>query len=381
MKKTVSFLLSILIVFPLTIVSYAENEVSVSAKSAVVVCADTLEVVYSKNMNEKLPMASTTKIMTSILALEYGASEDYITVTDEMVKIEGTSMGLRGGDSVSLKTLVKGMLLASGNDSANSVACIVGGNIPDFVSMMNAKAKEIGMNSTSFETPSGLDGENHYSTAYDMALLGAYAINNPEFRSICSSAKEVVYYGNPPYRRTMSNHNKLLSYCDGAFGIKTGFTKRSGRCLVSAVERDGKTLVAVTLNDPNDWDDHMKMYDYSFKKVNSQELTEDLFDIKLPVVGGEKSSIEVEFVGTFAVTTISENYQYTDRIYLKQFEYAPIEKGEIVGYIEFYDTNGKKIAELPICASESVEAVSSQISEKNDDKKKNIFERIIEFFR
>ncbi len=298
-------------------------------------------------------MASTTKIMTAILALEYGADDEYLTVTEDMIAVEGTSMGLKDGDFVSLKSLVKGMLLKSGNDAANAVANIVGGDIPSFVSMMNEKAKEIGMNSTSFETPSGLDGENHYSTAFDMAILGAYAIKNPEFRSICSAESMVVYYGNPPYRRVLTNHNKLLSMYDGAFGIKTGFTKKSGRCLVSAVEKDGKTLVAVTLNAPDDWDDHIKMYDYAFEKVNSVKLDTETRKIKLKIVGGTKNEISVKVAEIPTVTTAVDNLKYSTEIYIKQFEYAPIEKGEIAGKIVYY-ANNVVLAEIDLIANESV---------------------------
>lgn len=298
-------------------------------------------------------MASTTKIMTAIIALECGADDNYITVTEDMIAVEGTSMGLKDGDSVSLKTLVKGMLLKSGNDAANAVANIIGGNIPTFVKMMNEKAKEIGMYSTSFETPSGLDGENHYSTAFDMALLGAYAIKNPEFCSICSAESMVVYYGSPPYRRVLTNHNKLLSMYDGAFGVKTGFTKKSGRCLVSSAQKDGKTLVAVTLNAPDDWNDHIKMYDYAFQKVSSAKLTTEMQHIKLEIVGGTKNEISVNVAKVPTVTSLKKSFKYSTEIFIKQFEYAPVEKGQIVGKIVYY-ANNIRLAETDIIADESV---------------------------
>lgn len=354
LKKIFSVVCVFILIFNICIFqSFAESQPDVSAKSAVVICAETGEVVYSKNMNECLSMASTTKIMTAILALEYGADDEYITVTEDMIAVEGTSMGLQDGDSVSLKTLVKGMLLKSGNDAANAVANIVGGDIPSFVKMMNEKAKEIGMHSTSFETPSGLDGENHYSTAFDMAILGAYAIKNPEFRSICSAESMVVYYGSPPYRRILTNHNKLLSMYEGAFGIKTGFTKKSGRCLVSAVEKDGKTLIAVTLSAPDDWDDHIKMYDYAFEKVSSVNLEVQTQNVKLKIAGGTKSEISVNTAEIPTVTTTMSNLRYSTEIFIKQFEYAPVKKGEIVGKIVYY-ANNVVLAETDLIANESV---------------------------
>ena len=359
MRKIISVILTLVLLFTLSTFASAENSLEISAISAVVISADTCEVVYSKNMNEPLPMASTTKIMSSVIALEYGAVDEMQKVTTDMIAVEGSSIGLIDGDNVSLKTLVKGMLLESGNDAANAVAHIVGGNIPDFVKMMNNKAKEIGMYSTSFETPSGLDGKNHYSTAFDMAILGAYAIKNPEFRSICEDENDVVYFGNPPYRRVFTNHNKLLSLYDGAFGIKTGFTKKSGRCLVSAVCKDGKTLVAVTLNAPDDWNDHIKMYDYAFEKVNTIEIIEDLSDIKLKIVGGTKNYIDVELLTIPQYTIVKNNFEYIDKIFIKQFEYAPINKGDIVGKVEFYHNN-IKIYDVPICASETVDILSKK---------------------
>lgn len=354
MKKIFSVFCVLILLFNICIFeSFAESQLDISARSAVVICAETGEVVYSKNMSESLSMASTTKIMTAILALEYGADDKYITVTEDMIAVEGTSMGLQDGDSVSLKTLVKGMLLKSGNDAANAVANIVGGDIPSFVKMMNEKAKDIGMYSTSFETPSGLDGENHYSTAFDMAILGAYAIKNPEFRSICSAESMVVYYGLPPYRRLLTNHNKLLSMYEGAFGIKTGFTKKSGRCLVSAVEKDGKTLVAVTLNAPDDWNDHVKMYDYAFEKVNSVKLHAEIQNIKLKIVGGTKKEITVKTAEIPTITATVSNLKYSTEIFIKQFEYAPVEVGEVVGKIVYY-ANNAVIAETELTANESV---------------------------
>ena len=353
MKNIISIFLVIALLFNSGMVVCAQNQLEISAKSAVVISADTCEVVYSKNLNERLSMASTTKIMTAILALEYGASDKMQKVTTDMISVEGSSVGLLDSDEISLKTLVKGMLLESGNDAANATAYIVGGSIPHFVDMMNNKAKEIGMNSTAFETPSGLDGKNHYSTAFDMAILGAYAIKNPEFRSICADKSDVVYYGNPPYRRVFTNHNKLLELYDGTFGIKTGFTKKSGRCLVSAVEKDGKTLVAVTLNAPDDWNDHIKMYDYAFERVFSHQLTDSLTSIKLKVVGGVKNVINVEPLSSVEYTTIASQLNYDSKIYIEQFVYAPIYKGDIVGKIEFY--SGKtKLGEVPVCAKETV---------------------------
>ena len=360
--------------------AFAEDGLSISAKSAVVMCADTLEVVYSKNSDQKLPMASTTKIMSTVLALEHGASDSMFTVTEDMVKVEGTSMGLMAGDSVSLKTLVKGMLLESGNDAANAAAIAVAGSIESFVSLMNEKAAQIGMKSTSFETPSGLDGENHYSTAYDMALLACYALKKPEFKAICSAEKMAVYYGSPPYRRILTNHNKLLNMLEGTYGVKTGFTKKSGRCLVSAVSRDGKNLVAVTLNAPDDWNDHIKLYDYCFERVYAVSLYEDTDDLKLPVVGGKASFTNVEPNSIPSITSTIPDAVYTDKIYLEKFLYAPVKKGDIVGYIEFFSKDGRLLGRSELCAVDTVEV--SEIKKTEEKSRfKGFLDKIKDFFR
>lgn len=374
--KKLFFTFAILILFLTSLVSsYAVEVPDISAKSAVVICADTGEVVFEKDAYQKMPMASTTKIMTSVLALEFGADEHFLTVTDEMVSVEGSSIGLLPDDKISLKTLVKGMLLESGNDAANSVAHIIGGSTPEFVAIMNSKAKEIGMNSTSFETPSGLDGENHYSTAFDMALLGAYAIKNPEFKQICSSKEQVVFYGNDPCRRVFTNNNKLLDTYDGIFGIKTGFTKKSGRCLVSAVERDNKTLIAVTLNAPDDWNDHKKMYDYSFENVHVIDLSCDLQDLSVKIIAGTEDVVSLYPSSNPIITSINEDFDYESKIFIKQFEYAPVKKGDILGFIEFYDENGKLIATTDICANKSVD-IKIHKSEKD-----SLLKKFIDLFR
>ena len=329
--------------------AYAQD-ISVSAKAAVLVIADTGEVIYEKNAYEKLPMASTTKIMTSLLALESGERRKTIKVTDEMVAVEGTSMGLKADDTVSVENLVYGMLLQSGNDAANVTASVLSKG-KSFSDMMNERAKEIGMANTNFVTPSGLDSKDHYSCAYDMALLAAEALKNPEFKHICSKTNATISYGNPPYLRTLSNHNRLLRECEGCVGVKTGFTKKSGRCLVSAVERNGSLLIAVTLNAPNDWNDHKRLYDYGFAKVQTKTLSYDLSDYEFKVVGGEKDSISVKLMNNPTVTVKEDNIEA--KVFIEHFEYAPVKKGDTVGYVRYFYKD-KIIEEVPVITTEAV---------------------------
>ncbi|MBQ9139847.1 MAG: D-alanyl-D-alanine carboxypeptidase, partial [Ruminococcus sp.] len=200
--------------------AYAEN-IEVSAKAAVVVSADTGEIVYSKNSGEKLPMASTTKIMSALLCLESGDLYEPFTVDSEAIKVEGSSMGLQEGDIVTKYALACGMLLPSGNDGANAAAVEIAGSMEGFAELMNDRAQKLGLTKTYFVTPSGLEGEGHGSSAEDMAILAAEALKNDLFREICSSETIKLEYGNPHYTRWLKNTNKLLSMYDGTYGVKT----------------------------------------------------------------------------------------------------------------------------------------------------------------
>ena len=339
--------------------SFKVGAISTSARAAIVISGDTGEVIYSQNAQEKLPMASTTKIMTALILCEQGDMEKVITVTDQMVRVEGTSMGLLAGDKVSYKALLYGMLLASGNDAANVTAYALGGTIDGFVKMMNTKAKELGLSNTHFETPSGLDGDEHYTTAYDLAMLAKVCMENPLFYEAASSKSATLEYGNPPYRRTLTNHNKLLKTYDGAVGVKTGFTKKSGRCLVSCAERDGKRIIAVTLKDPDDWRDHTNLLDYGFSQVKTVEISPSEKEYEIPVVSAVSESLKVN-VDDFSVNTLDDK-GFSYEINLPAFVYAPIKKGEVIGNITYYK-NDVMIESREIKATESVE---SKVPEKD----------------
>lgn len=229
----------------------------VSATAAVLMDADMGQVLYEKNGDRQMLIASTTKIMTALVVLEHAAPDDVITVTPDHMA-EGSSMYLRAGETVRVEELLYGLLLCSGNDAALALIECAGGLTP-FVAMMNEKAAALGMAHTSFANPNGLDADGHYSTARDMAVLAAAAVENPTFRRICSSRSVTIG------QRTMENHNRLLRQVEGCVGLKTGYTRAAGRTLVSCTERDGCRLVAVTLQDGNDWADHAALYDYGFR--------------------------------------------------------------------------------------------------------------------
>lgn len=336
----------------------AEKPQDLSAQAYVLLSADTGEVLAVKNAHERHSMASTTKIMTALVALESGCPEQQIKVTSDMVRVEGTSIGLLPEDLITVRTLVSGMLLESGNDAANVTAYAVAGSQEKFLDLMNQKAAAIGMQNTHFETVSGLDSENHYSTAYDMAILGAAALRNTEFRRICGQKSERVLYGNPPYARTLSNHNRLLSEYPGAIGIKTGFTKKSGRCLVSAAERDGVTLVAVTLRAPNDWADHRKLLDYGFSVMQTREYSDFVKDISVPVVGGSAPRVPARLYSPAVLPVADASAELQVEVYVQPFLYAPVCAGIPVG-IAVYKLDGKIVREIPLVAAEDIECTTT----------------------
>lgn len=367
MKKCLSLFLAVVLIIPLFAVeAKGLDRDALSAECAALMCVQTGELLFEKNAYTRHSMASTTKIMTSLIALEQNTPSRQIKVSPSMLRVEGTSMGLAENDIVSLETLVYGMLLESGNDAANVTACAVGGSVEKFAVMMNERAKLIGMKNTNFVTPSGLDDENHYSTAYDMALLGCCAVKNPEFLNICSRKKAVVSFGNPAYERTLYNHNKLLSSYDSAVGIKTGFTKKSGRCLVSCAERDGISLVAVTLNAPGDWQDHRKMLDYGFSVIKPVE--KEISGLSIPVVGGEKVSVGLDSVSANLLSDKTAAVIFTEK-----FLYAPVAKGTVAGEVRIV-TDAKVLQKIPLVVSEDIEALPSEI--QKESKNEGFFSRL-----
>ena len=338
----------------------------VSAKAAVLISADTGEMIFEQNSSEKLPMASTTKIMTTLLCIKSGGLDEKFVVDSEAIKVEGSSMGLREGDTVTKYALCCGMLLPSGNDAANAAAVKVGGSTEGFVRLMNERAEELGLSHTYFVTPSGLDGEGHGSSAYDMALLAMEALKNETFRSICSQETVKVEFGAPPYPRWLKNTNKLLGMCDGVYGVKTGFTDAAGRCLVSACERDGERLICVTLNDRNDWHDHSALYDYGFEKAEKLRLTPPELS-SLDVVGGEAEKLHLRCdekdLDVTSQSGSKDGFSY--RVVSAPFIYAPVEKGEEAAQLSI-SFRGREIKRIPLYAEESVAV--KQVPEQNSGK-------------
>lgn len=245
----------------------AAQAVETSASCAVVMDAASGRVLYEKSAHERRLIASITKLMTALVALESGHDpQEEVTVRPEWAGIEGSSIYLRMGEKITLEALLYGLLLRSGNDAAMAVAGYCGGTVENFVSDMNRKAKELGMTNSSFANPSGLDHEDHYSTAYDMALLARTCLADETLAEIVGTKS--ITLGT----RMFTNHNKLLWRYEGCVGMKTGYTEKAGRTLVSAARRDGMTLICVTLNDPDDWVDHAALLDQAFASYKAREL-------------------------------------------------------------------------------------------------------------
>lgn len=317
------------------------------AKGAVVMEAQSGRLLFEKDSDLRLPMASTTKIMTALLTLEQPDLDAVFTVDKKAIQVEGSSMGLREGDLVSLRTLAYGMLLPSGNDAANAAAVRIAGKMEGFADMMNQRAQELGMTGTHFVTPSGLGAAEHYSTARDMALLAREALANEAFAEICAQTTAKVRYGNPPYERWLTNHNKLLKYYPGVDGVKTGFTDQAGRCLVSSAYRDGVRLIVVTLGCPDDWNAHMQLYDRTFPKVHRQQAS--LPSLEIPVMGA--GTVSTQWSG--AELTLLEGEQPELIVTAKPFLFAPVRAGQVVGKA-VVRTGGTVAAEFDLAAAKDV---------------------------
>lgn len=320
-----------------------------SASAAFVLGGDALTELYAKNADARLPMASTTKIMTALLVAEQPDLDLCVTVPAAAVAVEGTALGLRAGDRISLRGLLYGMLLASGNDAANVAAYALGGDPVGFAARMNEKAAALGLQNTHFVTPSGLDADGHYTSARDLALLAAQALRNPAFAEAAAAKTATLQFGNPPTAHVVSNHNRLLSTYPGAVGVKTGFTKQAGRCLVSAARRDGALVIAVTLHDPADWEDHRALLDYGFSCLQTRTLS-DAGITNCPLVGGDRDSLPLTAENVTLTLCEKEWERLTRRVELPRFCYAPVKRGEKIGRV-LYLLDGEPLAETPLCAA------------------------------
>ena len=345
MKRTIAVILCLVSVFALPC---RANALSVSASSAVVIEAESGRIVYEKDAHTRRGMASTTKIMTALCAIENMALDTVVTVPREAVGVEGSSVYLKEGEQISLEDLLYALMLQSANDAAAAIAIAVSGSIEEFACLMNEKAEVLGLTDTHFENPHGLDGSEHYTTAYELAKIGAYALENEDFARIVSTKTWKIKASEGAPARTLVNHNRLLREYGDIIGVKTGFTRKCGRTLVSAARRNGVTLVCVTLNDGDDWRDHRAMLDFGFDLYENEELCAggELY-FELPVVGGEESSITISNREALFVTLEKNHGVISVKTELPRFIYAGQSKELPVGKARFF-CDGKEIGSVSL---------------------------------
>lgn len=311
-----------------------------SSHAAILVNADTGHVLYEQNSDEKMLIASTTKIMTALVVLDNCDPEETVVITPEYADVEGSSAYIEAGEETTVRELLYGLLMASGNDAATALAYYCAGSIDAFAQMMNEKAAALGLQNSSFRNPHGLDEDGHYSTAADLAVITCAALEYPLFAEIVSTK---TYNSD---KHSYMNHNKLLWSCEGCKGVKTGYTIAAGRSLVSCAERGGMTLVCVTLSDPDDWNDHMAMYDWAFGCYEYREVLPMGAVGSVPVISGTQDSVSV-IASQHGRFLLEKNVELSYRVQLPEFVYAGIKAGEYAGEIMVY-ANGEFLAQFPL---------------------------------
>lgn len=332
--------------FAALVLACTEPEViaaDISAKAAIVYEPVTGAVLYEKQADEPMLIASTTKIMTAMVVIENCSLDEKVNVSHAHAAVEGSSMYLRPGGEYTVKDLLYGLMLASGNDAAAALADHTAGSMEAFAELMNAECEELGLQNTHFVNSHGLDAEGQYASARDLARITAEAMENPVFREIFASASYSVdgvsYY----------NHNKLLTMCPGCIGGKTGYTEKAGRILVSCVEREGMRLICVTISDPRDWEDHMELYEQCFAEYEFIPLLED--NAALSVVSGSSPSVAIECEKSGFVAAKSDDVKV--KLHLPQFVFSPVFAGDSAGRAEIIK-NGEMIGEAEIFYSQTV---------------------------
>ena len=321
-------------------------------------------------------MASTTKIMTALVAIESMDPKTPVEITSDAVGVEGSSVYLTEGEVLTLEELLYCLMLSSANDAAVAIAVAVSGSVGAFSERMNQKAGELGLTNTHFTNPHGLDDPEHYTTAYELAVITREAMKHDLLRIIMSTQKKTVPHMGEGGVRLLINHNKLLRSYEGAIGVKTGFTKKSGRCLVSAAERDGVTLIAVTINDGDDWRDHAAMLDYGFSHYETVNFfPAGAFEAPLWVIGGQQEYVMVKNTNPASLTLPKDRGSIRCAVELPRFIYTPVRQGQTVGRLAFYeikpDGSHVLIHSIPLCAQHDVEAVPYP---------KSLLEKISELF-
>ncbi|MDD2502594.1 MAG: D-alanyl-D-alanine carboxypeptidase [Clostridia bacterium] len=326
-----------------------------SGKSSVLMDGGSGRPLYEENSREKLPMASTTKIMTAIVALEHCKLDEKVIVAPEASGVEGSSIWLSPEETHTLEDLLYGLMLRSGNDAATAIAIHIGGSVEGFAKLMNQTARKIGAMDTNFMNPHGLHEENHYTTAYDLALITSYGMRNPDFEAIVSTKHHTIPWEGHKWDRAMRNKNKILWSYEGANGVKTGYTKKAGRCFVGSSKREGLQLVAVVLNCGPMFEESVALMDYGFANYKRVTLIEEGQAIQtLPIANGRKKEVQLVTKQDYTVALRSgETEKIRKKLILPSELEAPIEKGQWVGSLQIY-MEDRLMEEIPLVTQQAV---------------------------
>jgi D-alanyl-D-alanine carboxypeptidase (penicillin-binding protein 5/6) len=330
------------------------------AKAYCLIDAASGRTLLASNEDKKLPMASTTKIMTCILALEYGDLDSKVTVSSYAASMPDVQLNMQTNDTFYLKDLLYSLMLESHNDTAVAIAEHISGSVKGFAKLMNQKAEQLGCTSTHFVTPNGLDDEEHYTTAKELCLIASYAIQNKDFLKIIQTPSYQFTNCKGTRSYSLTNHDAFLTSYSGAIGIKTGFTGNAGYCFCGAAKRDGKTLIATVLacgwppNKGYKWIDTKKLMDYGFANFDTATLPTPKLSNTIAVSGGTKALCTLQRTKHEALSLLlCETDSITIRQNLPGTLQAPIRKGDIAGYEEYY-LNGELLCQFPITAKESI---------------------------
>ena len=357
-RNNATFILVVFIIIAILLSGFGiyaseQSGASISARAGALFDPVNERFLYTKNINERLYMASTTKIATALVAIESLPLDKIVEIPKEAVGIEGSSAYLKEGEKISVEGLLFALLLRSANDAAVALAIEVSGSIENFALLMNERASAIGLADTNFKNPHGLHDNEHYTTAHDLAILCAEAMKNDTF---CNIVKEKTHKVITNFTtHIFANHNKLLLLFDGACGVKTGYTKNAGRCLVGAAKRDGVTLISVTLDAPTDWSDHSKMLEYGFSLLEKRVLlTPNDFNYTLPVLDAKDgTTVTVAPANALSAQLLKTEETPIADVLLPNYLVAPLEIGDEVGKIVF--KNGEKvIATVALTVKENV---------------------------
>lgn len=343
MRKAMILLLTALLLSPGAL---PENELPELSAQCLVLADGEGQLLLEKNGDERHLIASTTKLMTALVALEHSELTDEVVIPAACCGIEGSSMYLQAGERCSVRELLTGLLLASGNDAALALALHCGGSEARFVNWMNEKAAALGMTNSHFANPHGLDAPEHYGTAADLARLMSVCLRQPELAALLKKPQAEIR------GQHYVNHNKLLGSCPGCLGGKTGYTQAAGRCLVSACERDGTRLICVTLNAPDDWNDHRSLYDWGFDRYVTRDVCKTLF-YRLPIYGGDAREIALQ--ADSLLLCLPKDAELKLSVELPGYVLAPVRAGEIGGRVTVR-WNGRELGAVPLRFREEVKA-------------------------